>query len=64
MGVGGQSEPAPIFSWQQVEDACKNGKKLLVIDGNVCDVSHWVDRHPGGKVEVLQRLVYLYVQFL
>ena len=52
MGVGGQtSEVGLSFSWKEVGEACKAGKKLLVIDGNVCDVSCWIDRHPGGKVK-------------
>ena len=59
MGVGGQSDTSPIFSWQQVEDSCKDGKKLIVIDGNVCDVSNWVDRHPGGKVESCNQFCFL-----
>ena len=62
MGVGGQSDTSPIFSWQQVEDSCKAGKKFIVIDGNVCDVSNWVDRHPGGKVELRHQFVSLNVQ--
>ncbi len=59
MGVGGQSDTNPVFSWQQVEDACKGGKKFIVIDGNVCDVSNWVDRHPGGKVESCNQFCFL-----
>ena len=51
MGLGGQTGSATRgFSWEEVETACKGGQKLVVIDGNVCDVASWVDHHPGGRV--------------
>ena len=69
MGVGGQFDATPLFSWQQVADGCKEGKKLIVIEGKVCDVGNWAERHPGGKVKgeicshiecsILRRQIYV-----
>ena len=38
------------LSWQQISAAVKQGRQLLVIGDEVCDVAEWVHKHPGGKV--------------
>jgi len=38
------------LTWQQISTACKDGRKLMVVNEEVYDVAEWVQKHPGGKV--------------
>eukprot|EP00960_Hanusia_phi_P018255 537709-Hanusia_phi.AAC.4 len=46
---GPRSEVADDVGWQ-FSSLCRQGEKLMVIEGIVYDVRDWVHKHPGGKV--------------
>lgn len=47
---GANIDSLPYFSTEEVKRRCLNeGTALIVVDGFVHDVHHFVDDHPGGK---------------
>ena len=36
------------FTYDAFSDACKNGEKLIIVNGNVYNVANWMKKHPGG----------------
>uniref|UniRef100_A0A8C7QV89 Cytochrome b5 heme-binding domain-containing protein n=1 Tax=Oncorhynchus mykiss TaxID=8022 RepID=A0A8C7QV89_ONCMY len=52
MGGGGQqtesSEPAKVYTWEEVQRHCHRSDQWLVIDRKVYNITQWAKRHPGG----------------
>lgn len=46
-----------VFTHEDVEKEIANGRKLIIYDGKVVDVTNFVDRHPGGEL-VLQHAMH------
>jgi cytochrome b involved in lipid metabolism len=49
------SSPSPPQTFTQTEVALANSasKYLTVIDGKVYNLNEWINKHPGGKQEIL-----------
>jgi stearoyl-CoA desaturase (delta-9 desaturase) len=49
-------ESLPEYTADQVANRAKEGASLIVIDGLVYDVAHFIDSHPGGAGFIRHRL--------
>jgi fatty acid desaturase len=45
-----EDAPTRTFTWPEISRHNKKADCWIVIDGNVYDVTSWIDRHPGGNV--------------
>jgi len=48
LNFGPEEETLPYTTWQKVDERMTQGAKLVVIDGLVHDVEHFISEHPGG----------------
>ncbi|KAJ5564614.1 hypothetical protein N7513_000856 [Penicillium frequentans] len=53
---GAPIEELPVWSDEDYTQMVNNGRSLLLVDGVVHDIAHFVDQHPGGKNFLLQNI--------
>ncbi len=46
---GNPIETLPLMTMQQYKSRVAEGSCLILIDGTVHDVTHFLDKHPGGR---------------
>lgn len=42
-----------ILTVQDVERLLFEGRKIVIMDGNVLQLDNWLDQHPGGQLAIL-----------
>jgi len=52
----GASKRLPSYSMCQVQRLCKNGKCLLIAEGNVYDATGFLDSHPAGAASIARKV--------
>jgi len=56
LNFGPEEEVLPIMTWKEVDERQAQGAKLVVVDGLVHDVQHFMTEHPGGVKILRSRL--------
>jgi stearoyl-CoA desaturase (delta-9 desaturase) len=46
----------PTYSMEDVTAEIEKGKKWIILEGEVIDVEHFIDEHPGGRLMLLNYL--------
>jgi stearoyl-CoA desaturase (delta-9 desaturase) len=58
---GKRLERLPSFTWDEIQRRVqKNSEQLIVIDGYVYDVKHFVHEHPGSQYYNYQYVTRIY----
>ncbi|KAH6681231.1 fatty acid desaturase [Plectosphaerella plurivora] len=55
-GKGLSSKPLPVLSRRQIEGLIADGRHIIIVDGFVLKVDHWLPYHPGGD-KAIQHMV-------
>lgn len=42
-----------IYSRREVEGLIADGHTIIISEGRVLQLDHWLDQHPGGRLAVL-----------
>jgi predicted heme/steroid binding protein len=42
----------PLYSWEEIRREQRKGNTWIVLDGDVYDVSGWLEQHPGGAARL------------